>query len=67
MTGSQVFEWTPKRGRRFDVAWFDIWNDKCGNNAAEMTRLKKKFGRRITGWKSCWAERHVRRMNRTSR
>ena len=63
---ADIFEWKPKRGQKFDAAWFDIWDDKCGDNLEGMSKLKRKFARRAK-WKGCWSEGHVRSMQRRSR
>jgi hypothetical protein len=57
---ANIFEWKPPKGEKWDVAWFDIWDDLCEDNLPEMTKLKRKFGRRAA-WKGCWSEREVRR------
>lgn len=32
-----------KKGTKFDVIYFDIWNNVCGDNYSEMKNLRKKF------------------------
>lgn len=41
-----IFDWQPKRGSKWDYAWFDIWNDICSDNLKEMSMLQKKFAKR---------------------
>jgi hypothetical protein len=58
-----IFEWKTARGEKWDCAWFDIWDNICGDNAEEMSKLKRKFARRAK-WKGCWCEYESRRANR---
>jgi hypothetical protein len=44
---------------RYGVVWHDIWDDLCEDNLPEMTRLKRKYGRRAD-WQGCWSEGVVR-------
>ncbi|GAG35645.1 unnamed protein product, partial [marine sediment metagenome] len=58
-----IFEWKVPRGSRYTVAWFDIWNNICGDNTKDMSKLKRKFGRKAD-WKGCWREETCRDANR---
>jgi spermidine synthase len=60
---ADIFDWKPPRGSRWDVAWFDIWDNICGDNAEPMSLLKRRYGRRA-GWKGCWCEHECRRHDR---
>jgi hypothetical protein len=51
---ADVLKWEPPKGARWDVAWFDIWDNICADNLDEMKVLHRKFGRRA-GWKGSWA------------
>lgn len=55
-----AFEYVPPKGARFGAAWHDIWDDYCADNLPEMTRLKRRYGRRAD-WQGCWSESHFRR------
>lgn len=57
---ADIFEWSPPPGTRYDMAWFDIWNDICADNLAEMATLNRRFARRAA-WKGCWAQHLCRR------
>jgi hypothetical protein len=57
---ADAFGWQPPKGERYDAAWHDIWDDLCGDNLPEMTRLKRKYGRRVD-WQGCWGEHYIRR------
>lgn len=57
---ADAFEYRPPKGVRYGAVWHDIWDMICGDNLPEMTRLKRKYGRR-TGWQGCWCERECGR------
>lgn len=40
-------------GSRWDVAWFDVWENLCVDNLDSMARLGRSYGRRC-GWWGCW-------------
>ena len=48
-----IFWWNP--GECYDFGWFDIWDTITSDNLPEMTKLKRKFARRIKQ-KFCWCE-----------
>jgi hypothetical protein len=48
------------KGERYGMVWHDIWDSFCGDNLPEMTRLKRKYGRRAD-WQGCWGEWQCRR------
>lgn len=54
-----AFTWKFPKDARWDVAWHDIWLYICTDNLAEMTKLKRRFARRV-GWQKCWAEAECR-------
>ena len=41
-----IMTWKPKRGTKYDYAWFDIWDDICTDNLDEMDILKRRYKRR---------------------
>lgn len=56
--------WRPeKRGRQFDVIYFDIWKDICGDSGEQMKRLRKTFARYLKagGWAASWMQDRVKR------
>lgn len=55
-----AFDYRPPKGVHYGACWHDIWDDMCGDNLAEMTKLKRKYGRR-TNWQGCWGEYETRR------
>lgn len=60
---ADVFEWKPPKGQKRGAVWFDIWSDLCEDNLPQMTKLKRKFGRR-SDWKGCWSESFLRSRRR---
>ena len=57
---ADIFEWNPPKGVHYDHGWFDIWDNICADNLEEMTKLKRKFARKVTH-KGCWTEDLCRR------
>ena len=58
-----AFDYRPPANARYGAVWHDIWDTLCGDNLPDMTRLKRKYGRR-TDWQGCWGEEYIRRRNR---
>jgi hypothetical protein len=48
---------------KYGMVWHDIWADICTDNLEEMTKLKRKYGRR-TDLQGCWCEAETRRAAR---
>lgn len=57
---ADAFDYSPPKRIRYGAVWHDIWDAICTDNLPEMTRLKRKYGRR-TDWQGCWAEYQCRR------
>jgi hypothetical protein len=67
-----ICTWKPPRGRRYDVIWFDIWPDIEATRLPEMTRLHRRFWRRLNRanpecWMESWHRRETRRLARGQR
>lgn len=54
-----AMEYQPPKGKRYGMVWHDIWDYICADNLSEMTKLKRKYGRRAD-WQGCWAERECK-------
>jgi len=54
---ADALEWNP-RGITFDCAWFDIWQDICGDNKPEYMKLFRRWGRRVK-MKQAWMKQVV--------
>ncbi len=66
---ADIFDWKAPKctvGPRYEIAWFDIWNEICGDNVLEMTKLKRRYGKKAL-WKGCWREWETRKANRKGR
>jgi hypothetical protein len=50
-----IMLWKPPRGVRYDLAWFDIWDNICADNCDDMGTLNRRYARR-TEWKGSWKE-----------
>jgi len=66
-----IFEWSPPRGTKYDVIYFDIWNYINSDVYEEMKLLKNRFRHRLVSKKenpdsfmSCWAEREAKSNSR---
>jgi len=40
---------------RWSVAWHDIWANICSDNLADMAKLHRKYGHKVT-WQGSWAK-----------
>jgi hypothetical protein len=64
-----VCTWKPRRGRRYDVIWFDIWPDIEPTRLPEMSSLHRRFRRYLNRanpdcWMESWHRRETRRLAR---
>ncbi len=52
--------------RKFDVIYFDIWQDICGDNYEETKTIHKRFRKYLKqgGWMDSWLRDEVRRLSR---
>jgi len=57
---SNIFDYKPRPGQHFGMAWFDIWDDLCIDHLPEMATLSRKFTRRCD-WYGHWARDEIRR------
>ncbi len=51
--------------QKFDVIYFDIWDNVCGDNYQQMKDLKKKFSKNRAKGSTvlCWEEKHTRKLD----
>lgn len=54
------------REARWDIAWSDIWKDACTSNLPEMTRLSRKYARRVV-WHGHWLRDELLEQRRLDR
>jgi len=69
---ADIFDWRPPKGRKWDTIYFDIWPDICVDNLEDVSRLKRKFARRLRrdnpkAWMAAWQEDTLRYMRRWGR
>lgn len=57
---ADAFEWKPPKGKKWDYIWHDIWVDICTDNLKEITKLKRKFGKRCVHEQQAWMESRLR-------
>jgi hypothetical protein len=61
-----IFSIELSKERKFDVMYFDIWNNVCGDNYSQMKTLKKKFSKNRA--KHCtivsWEEERTKDLDR---
>lgn len=62
---ADAFTYQPAAAR-YGVVWHDIWDDICTDNLPQMTKLKRKYGRRAEK-QGCWCESEVRDYARRGR
>lgn len=64
---ADIFDISFPKERKFDVIYFDIWDDVCADNNKEMVKLHRKFWRYLDRgnphrWMSSWRKDDVRRL-----
>jgi len=62
---SDIFELDLPKEQKFDVIYFDIWDNVCGDNYQQMKDLKKKFSKNRAKGSTvlCWEEKHTRKLD----
>lgn len=55
---ASILDITWPTGTRWDVAWFDIWDNITEDNRPDMTRLARSYGRRAD-WKGYWSKPEI--------
>jgi 16S rRNA A1518/A1519 N6-dimethyltransferase RsmA/KsgA/DIM1 with predicted DNA glycosylase/AP lyase activity len=62
------FTWRAPRGVLYDTIWLDIWPEICQSNLPEITKLKRRYARRLNrhynknSWMGAWEEHYLRRL-----
>jgi spermidine synthase len=58
---ADIFEWTPVKGRKWNVIYFDIWPDICTGNLEDMAKMHQRFKGRLDRTDSyCWMSSWMR-------
>lgn len=55
IVNADAYEYKPAKDERYDCAWHDIWMDLCTDNLEEITKLKRKWCRKV-GMQEAWVE-----------
>jgi spermidine synthase len=70
---ADIFEWKPAKGTKYDVVYFDIWNDQSTDDLEVMSKLHQKFksykvaGGWMNSWRRDWLKSEKRRRNQYGR
>jgi len=61
-----IFDYKPKKNSKdkYNVVWFDIWDNLCTDNLQEMGKLHRIYGQRAN-WKGSWGKEFL--MDRLAR
>jgi len=57
---ASIFDWNPVKGVEYNMAWYDIWDNFDTNNLSEMTKLHRKFGKKVE-WQGSWSKELLQR------
>jgi spermidine synthase len=51
-----IFTWKPKKSRRYNTIYFDIWSNVCSSYDKDIDTLKEKYSAHLSpkGWMSDW-------------
>ena len=65
---ADIFKLNLKKGTKFDIIYFDIWNDICGDNYEPSKKLHRKFSRYLNrenprAWMDSWRREDFKRMS----
>lgn len=63
---ADIWEWQPPKGKRYSVAYFDIWPELSPDNLEDYGRLKRRFAR-CSDYRLCWAERFLKALKAKER
>jgi spermidine synthase len=69
---ADILTWKPPAGKKWDCIYFDIWADISVDNLESITKLKRKFARRLNRdsgycWMGAWQEDRLRSLKRSGR
>jgi len=57
---ADILTWKPPKDAHWDCAWFDIWDEICGDDYDQHKLLRRRFAR-LAAWKECWCAYLVKR------
>lgn len=69
---ADIFDFSPPKGQKWDVLWFDIWPSVCEDNLDGLTKLKRRYAKRLNRenpkcWMRAWEEDRLRYLRRQSK
>ena len=60
---ASIFDWIPPKDKKYNMAWFDIWDNLCTDNLKEMATLHRKYGKKAV-WKGSWGKDYLQYQKR---
>jgi len=57
---ADAFDYKPPKDIRYNAVWHDIWDNICGDNLPDMTKLHRKYGKK-TDWQGSWCKYECKR------
>ena len=60
MICADALQWTPPKGKRYQMVWHDIWSGVSTDDLVTMKALRQKYVRRAE-WQGCWGLNLLRR------
>ena len=61
---ADAFEWTPPKGKQWDVIWHDIWPNICLDDCESRAKLSRRFARKWTVYHGAWAKEEIRMLQK---
>lgn len=61
---ADVLDFLPAKGQKWDVVYFDIWENICTDNLGDIAKLHKRFARRKRLWMDSWMASELRSQKR---
>jgi hypothetical protein len=67
-----IFAFEPDKTLKWDTIYLDIWPHICTDNLVDITKLKRKFAKRLNrdnpqAWMGAWVEDELRAKKRTEK
>ena len=56
---ADIFTWKPPKNVVYNVIWFDVWDNLCTDNLAEMATLHRRFAKR-TKYQGSWGKEYLK-------
>jgi spermidine synthase len=63
---ADIFDWEPPKDKKWNIIFFDIWNNICSDNWEDMKTLTKKFKYKVDrndNWMlDCWRKEKIKQL-----